>query len=194
MKIIENILAPLTDAALLLESVYQAIADIDSNYPEELAAYRDSVHTLIREISDAEEYLSAMRQELASDVRYALWQGFRWNLDCFRNPINKLLLNADFEELCQESRMHTLPDAQAALQKAQSCVRSIPEDKQEILDPITDHFAYLKTWGYKLMFCEGFHLADRLLPHLVPGYAPDTMLTMRLGQRLWDSLGVTSAS
>lgn len=194
MKIIENILAQLTDIDLLLESMYQAIAAIDSNYAEEMAAYYDGVQALTQEVSDAEEYLSAMQQELASDLRYALWLGFQWNLECFLNPVNKLLLDVDFEELCQESRMHTLQDAQTALQNAKTFIHTIPEDKQELLDSITDHFSYLKTWGYKLMFCEGFHLADRLLPRLVPGYAPDTMLTMRLGQNLWDCLGVTSAS
>ena len=194
MKIIEKILAQLTDADILLESVYQAIADTDPNHSAELAAYDDGVQTLTREVLGAEEYLSAMRQELASDVRYALWQGFRWNLDCFCNPINKLLLNADFEELCQESRMHTLPDARVALQKTRAFIHTIPEDKRELLDPVTDHFAYLKTWGYKLAFCEGFCLANKLLPHLVPAYTADTMLSVRLEQKLWDSLGVAAAA
>lgn len=89
--------------------------------------------------------------------------------------------------------MHTLPDAQAALQKAQTFVHSLPEDKRELLDPVTDHYAYLKTWGYKLAFCEGFDLANNLLPHLIPAYVPDTMLSMRLEQKLWDSLGVAAA-
>lgn len=190
MKIIENILAQLTDADLLLESVYQAIADTDPNHSAELAAYDDGVQALTREVLGAEEYLSTMRQELASDVRYALWLGFRWNQDCFCNPINKLLLNADFEELCQESRMHTLPDARVALRKTRAFIHIIPEDKRELLDPVTDHFAYLKTWGYKLAFFGGFCLANKLLPHLVPAYTPDMMLSMRLEQKLWDSLGI----
>ena len=193
MKIIEKILAQLTDADILLESVYQAIADTDPNHSTELAAYDDGVQALTREVSGAEEYLSAMRQELASDVHYALWQGFRWNLDCFCNPINKLLLNADFEELCQENRIHTLPEAQAAQRKAQAFVHSLPEEKRDLLDPVSDHYAYLKTWGYKLAFCEGFRLADKLLSHLIPAYIPDTMLSMRLEQKLWDSLGVPAA-
>lgn len=192
MKIIENILAQLTDTGLLLESVYQAIADTDPNHSAELAALDDGVQTLTREVLGAEEYLSAMRQELASDVRYALWQGFKWNLDCFQNPVNKLRLNMEFEELCREGRMHTLPEAQVAQRKAQAFVHSVPGEKRDLLDPVSDHYAYLKTWGYKLAFCEGFRLADGLLPHLIPAYTPDTMLSMRLEQKLWDSLGVVA--
>jgi hypothetical protein len=193
MKMTENIQAQLTDTNAILDAVYEIIATLDPNYGEEMGTYHKGLQTLTQAIPSAEEYIQALRQELASDLRYALWSGFQWKLDCFHNPVNKLLLNADFEELCQENRMHTLPDAQAALQNAQTFVHSLPEDKRELLDSISDHFAYLKTWGYKLAFYEGFRLADNLLPHLLPAYVPDTMLSMRLEQKLWDSLGVTAA-
>ena len=194
MKMTDNILTQLTDIDAIVNSTYEMIAAMDSHYEEEMASYHEGLQALTQAISSAEEYILTLRRELASDLRYALWLGFQWNLDCCRNPVNKLLLDADFEELCKESRMHTLPDVQATLQKAQAFVHSLPEDKLELLDPITDHVAYLKTWGYKLAFCEGFRLADNLLPSLIPAYAPDTMLSMRLEQKLWDSLGMFSAA
>ena len=174
--------------------VVEEVTETMQDYEKELEAYRQGVQALTREIPGAEDYLAAAQQELASDLRYALWLGFQWNLECFRNPVNKLLLNEDFQELCQESRMCALPYAQTSRQKRQSFAQSIPEEKRELLDPITDHFAYLKTWGYKLAFCEGFCLADRLLPHLLPGYTPDAMLSMRLAQKLQNNLGVTIAA
>lgn len=194
MKMTENILAQLTNTDAILNTTYETITTLDPNYGEEMTSYHESLQALTQAIPSAEEYIQALRQELASDLRYALWLGFRWNLDCFHNPVSKLMLNAEFEELCQESRMYTLPEAQATLQKAQAFVHSLLEDKRELLDPISDHHAYLKTWGYKLAFCEGFRLADNLLPHLIPAYVPDTMLSMRLEQKLWDSLGVTAAA
>ena len=194
MKMTENILAQLTNTDAILNATYEMIASLDSNYEEEVATYHEGLQALTQTIPGTEEYILALRHELDSNLRYALWLGFQWNLECFHNPVNKLLLDADFEELCQESRMHTLPDAQAALQKAQAFVHSLPENQRELLDPITDHFAYLKTWGYKLAFCEGFRLADNLLPYLVPAYVPDTMLSMRLEQKLWDSLGMLTAA
>ena len=194
MKMTENLLAQLTDTDAILDAVYETLAALDPNYGEEMTIYHEGLQMLAHAIPAVEEYIQALRQELASDLRYALWLGFNWNLECFHNSVNKLLLDTDFEELCQENRMHTLPDAQAALQKVQVFVQTIPEDKRELLDPITDHFAYLKTWGYKLEFCEGFRLADKLLPYLIPAYTTDTMLSMRLEQKLWDSLGVTVAA
>lgn len=193
MKMTDNILAQLTDIDAMLDATYEAIATLDPNHEEEMASYHEALQILTQDVPAAEEYIQALRQEVASDLRFALWSGFQWNLACFHNPVSKLLLDADFEELCQESRMHTLPDAQIALQKVQAFVHSLPEEKRVLLDPISDHFAYLKTWGYKLAFCEGFHLADNLLPHLVPAYVPDTMLSMRLEQKLWDSLGIAAA-
>ena len=47
MKITETILAQLTDIDTLLESVYQAIADVDPNYAEEMAAYEQAVQALV---------------------------------------------------------------------------------------------------------------------------------------------------
>ena len=90
--------------------------------------------------------------------------------------------------------MHTLPEPQTASKKVQAFVHSLTENQRELLDPITDHFAYLKTWGYKLAFCEGFRLADNLLPHLIPAYVPDAMLSMRVENKLRDSLGVTAVA
>lgn len=193
MKMTENLLAQLTDTDAILDATYETIAALDPNYGEEMTSYHEGLKALTQAIPSAEEYILALQQELASDLRYALWCGFQCNLDCFHNPVNKLMLGAEFEELCRENRMHTLPDAQAALQKAQAFVHSLPENQREPLDPISDHHAYLKTWGYKLAFCEGYRMADGLLPHLIPAYTPDTMLSMRLEQKLYDSLGVATA-
>ena len=193
MKMTENLLAQLAETDTILNATYETIAVPDPNYGEEMTSYHEGLQALTQAIPSAGEYILVLRQELTSDLRYALWLGFNWNLECFHNLVNKLLLDTDFEELCQENRMHTLPEAQVALQKAQAFVCSIPEENRELLDPISDHYAYLKTWGYKLAFCEGFRLADNLLPHLIPAYVPDTMLSMHLEQKLWDSLGVAAA-
>lgn len=170
MKITETIFAQLTDTDTLLESIYQAIAEVDPNYAEEMAIYEQSVQTLLQAVPGAENYLQARRQEFASDIRFAMWQGFRWAMDCHRDPIYKLLAQLDFEELCQESKMHTLPTARAAQATARAFTQSLPEDQLHLLDPIIDHFAYLETYGYKLAHNAGCGLADNLLSLVVPGY------------------------
>lgn len=174
MKITDTIFAQLTDTDILLESVYQAIADVDPNYAEEMEAYEKGVQALLQEVPGAESYLQARRQEFASDIRFAMWQGFRWAMDCHRDPIYKLLAQLDFEELCQESKMHTLPDAQTAQAAARAFAKSLPEDQYPLLDPIIDHFAYLETYGYKLAHSAGFQMANNLLSLIVPRHVPDS--------------------
>ena len=183
MKIIENILAQLTDTDTLLESVYQAIADVDPNYAEEIATYEHGVQTLLQEVPGAETYLQARRQEFASDIRFAMWQGFQWAMDCHRDPIYKLLAQLDFEELCQESKMHTLPAAQAAQATARAFTQSLPEDKHPLLDPIIDHFAYVETYGYKLAYSAGVGLAGKLLPIVAPWYVSELELSIKISKR-----------
>lgn len=169
MKINETIFALFTDTDTLLESVYQAIDDVDPNCAEEKATYVQSVQALLQAVPSAEEYLQARRQEFASDIRFAMWQGFMWSLDCHRTPINRILVKVlDFEDLCQESRMHTLPAAQEAQAVARAFAQSLPEDKRPLLDPIIDHFAYLETYGYKLAHATGIEMANNLLLLFAP--------------------------
>ena len=174
MKITETILVQLTDTDILLESVYQAIAEVDPDYADEMATYESSVHALLQEVPGAESYLQARRQEFASDIRFAMWQGFQWAMDCHRDPIYKLLAQLDFEELCQESPMHTLPATQAAQTTARAFTQSLLEDKHPLLDPIIDHFAYLETYGYKLAHSAGFQMANNLLSLIVPRHVTDS--------------------
>lgn len=194
MKMTEKLLAQLTETNDILEAVYEAIATLDPNHREELEIYYQGLQALKQAVPDAQGYILALRKELASDVRYAMWQGFQWNLQCFQNPVNKLLLDADFDELYQESRMSALPESFAARQQMNEFLHSAPEGRGELLKPIIDHFSYLKTWGYKAAFFEGFCLADKLLPHLLPGYIPDTVLSMCCEKKLRDSLGVDAVA
>lgn len=169
MKINETIFALLTDADTILESMYLAIETVDPNYAEEMATYEQSVQTLLQAVPSAEEYLQARRQELASDIRFAMWQGFMQSLNCRRTPINKILIKVlDFEDLCQESQMHDLPAAQEAQVVARAFAQSLPEDKRPLLDPIIDHFAYLETYGYKLAHAAGVEMAHNLFLLFAP--------------------------
>lgn len=169
MKINKTILAQLNNADTLLESVYQAIAEVDPNYAEEKSTYEQGIQALLQAVPIAEEYLQARRQEFASDIRFAMWQGFMWSLDCHRTPINKMLVKVlDFEDLYQESQMHALPAAQEAQAVARAFAQSLSEDKRPLLDPIIDHFAYLETYGYKLAYTAGTEMVSNLLLLLTP--------------------------
>lgn len=183
MKITETILAQLTDTDTILESIYQAISEEDPDYAEEMAAYERGVQALLQAVPDMETYLQARRQELASDIRFALWQGFKWAMDCYRDPVYKLMAQLDFEELCQESKMHTLPAAKAAQATARAFTQSLPEAQLSLLDPIIDHFAYLETYGYKLAHSVGLNTANKLRCVLYGFSAKDTQLVANTSEQ-----------
>ena len=178
MKIIETMLAQLTDTETLLESVYQALSEADPNFTVEITAFESGFQALLREVPGADSYLQVKRQKFASDIRFAIWQGFKWSLDCFQNPLNKLLAQLDFEELCQEPQMHTLPEARSAQAATRAFVQSLSEDKRFLLEPIIDHFAYLETYGYKLAHNAGCCIANKLLSHVTVGHVTEDLATL----------------
>ena len=51
MKITETVFAQLTDTDILLESVYQSIAEGDPNYAAEMATYERGVQALLQEVA-----------------------------------------------------------------------------------------------------------------------------------------------
>lgn len=61
--------------------------------------------------------------------------------------------------------MHALPAAKAAQATARAFTQSLPEDKQPLLAPIIDHFAYLETYGYKIAYSAGVELGDKALEY-----------------------------
>ena len=63
----QNILDQLTDTNAILDAVYETIATLDPNHEEEMASYHETLQILTQDVPAAEEYIQALRQELASD-------------------------------------------------------------------------------------------------------------------------------
>lgn len=185
MKTIKTVMAELTDTKLLMEQLRQTLREIDPAYPEEEEKFLRAAEALKKASPAAEEYLAAREKELACGIIYAGWLGFQLNGDCFASPVNKLLLKGDHEELCRESRMHTLPGVQEAL----AVIRAfhVPEEQQDAVEEIIGYYAYLKTVAYKLAHHFGFCLADEFLRCVIPGYTNDPALTAQYTATLRDA-------
>lgn len=180
MKTVKSVLAKLTEPATLLREVKETLRTVDPEYPEEEKLFLLAATTLEQEIgSGAKEYLAALEQEFASDILFLGWQGFKLNLDCFTNPVNKLLLREDFEDLHLEYRMPTLPMAQEARHTIDAFLKTLLPEKHHLTTPITSYYSYLQTTAYKLAHYCGFRFADQFLPFVVPGYTNDPLLTQQ---------------
>ena len=184
MKTVNSIIHQLTDPATLLHEVQESLRTLDSDYPEEEQQFLRAVAALAQEIGpSAKEYLAALEQEFASDILFACWQGFKLNWDCFTNPVNKLLLKEDFDDLILEYRMPTLPMAQEARRNIDTFVEALPQEMRHMTSGITSYYSYLQTTAYKLAHYFGFCLADQFLPFVIPGYISDPLLA---DQYTWD--------
>ncbi len=94
-----------TQLALQLRSTLE---QADSCYAKEYLPFAQANAKL----SD-DAFVDTLERQFAAKLLYVAWQGVRWNLDCYRNPINKLRLQTDYEELHGEYLFSALPQVQA---------------------------------------------------------------------------------
>ena len=191
MYTVKSVMSQLTDPKVVLQNVSDTLRRIDPNFLQEEQQYLRAVDALKEAVGDsvsptASEYIAAREQEICAELIYVAWLGFQQNLECFQNPINTMFLKMDYEDFHRERRMHTLPEVQKALKTINAfyeVLRTLPEEKRNLTDGITDYMSYLETTGYKLAHYFGFILADQFLYHVVPGYVSDPVTKM---QYRWD--------
>lgn len=191
MYTVKSVMSQLTDPKVVLQNVSDTLRRIDPNFLQEEQQYLRAVDALKEAVGNsvsptASEYIAAREQEICAELIYVAWLGFQQNLECFQNPINTMFLKMDYEDFHRERRMHTLPEVQKALKTINAfyeVLRTLPEEKRNLTDGITDYMSYLETIGYKLAHYFGFILADQFLYHVVPGYVSDPVTKM---QYRWD--------
>lgn len=191
MYTVKSVMSQLTDPKVVLQNVSDTLRRIDPNFLQEEQQYLRAEDALKEAVGDsvsptASEYIAAREQEICAELIYVAWLGFQQNLECFQNPINTMFLKMDYEDFHRERRMHTLPEVQKALKTINAfyeVLRTLPEEKRNLTEGITDYMSYLETTGYKLAHYFGFILADQFLYHVVPGYVSDPVTKM---QYRWD--------
>lgn len=195
MKTVYDVLAQTTDPQRILDDLRKTLRKTDPAFSAEEEKYIQASAALT-EYADSltgpsvHDYLAAEDQKIAAELVYAGWLGFQFNLDCFNNPINALMLRQDFEDLHLERRMHTLPAVQDATLKIDAFYRVLPEDLRELTAGITSYYAYLQTAGYKLAHYFGFIFANQFLYYVLPGYSADDVITLEYRRNLSEFLHV----
>lgn len=196
MFTVKSLMAQLTDPKIVLQNVSDVLRKIDPNFAQEELQYLAAVEALKKGIGEtispsASDYITAREQEICAELIYVGWLGFQQNMDCFQNPVNTMFLKMDFEDFHRERRMHTLPEVQKALETINAfceALRTLPEEKRDLTDGITEFMSYLETTAYKLAHYFGFILADKFLYYVIPGYASDSVTTMLHARDLRDYL------
>ena len=191
MYTVQSAIEQLTAPKAVLQGMSETLRKIDPFFSEEEKKYFQAVATLKAAIGDsispsASEFVAAKERKISAELIYTAWLGIQQNLECFKNPINVLFLKTDYEDFHRERRMHMLPDVREANQTINDfheALRSLPEEKRELANGISEYICYLETTGYKLAHYFGFILADEFFYHVIPGYCKDDVTTM---QYTWD--------
>lgn len=171
-----------TNPKQILGKIKELLHSVNPQFSEEEKKYNKAARKLIKAVSNtipsAEEYLAALEESYGYELLYICWQGFQYNLDCFNSPVNALLLQGDFETLHRERRLHTLPHVQEARMTVNAFYKALKEaGLLELTDEISEFYTAIEGDGYKVAHYIGFLFADRFLPLVIPGYAPDSVIT-----------------
>lgn len=195
MNMIKTVMSHLTDTRTVIPRIKMILQEIDADFPAAENEFQNAVNELRQALgtdnsSSVDELIHAQDQRIVSNLLFLIWNGIHQNLACFCNPVNKLLLKADFEDIHQEYMLCSLPATMNA-QKAIDCTyQSIPSELYHLIEPITSYYAYLETTVYKLGHYFGFLLADELLYWVVPGYCHNSKITCAYGMELSKYLNV----
>lgn len=179
---VESLFTHVTDTKQIAKNIKEMLKTVDPHFTEEEEKFNIAVKKLRKTagnlVPSAEDYLMALEERYAYESLYICWQGFQYNLDCYNSPVNALLLQGDFEILHRERRLHTLNHTEKARLTISAFHAVLREnDLLELTDDISDFYATLESGGYKLAHYFGFLFADRFLPLVIPGYAPDSVIT-----------------
>lgn len=195
MKTVYDVLDQMTDPQRILDDLKEVLREIDPAFPAAEEKYIQASAALTEYAGSltapsVHDCLAAEDQKIAAELVYVGWLGFQFNLDCFNNPINALMLRQDFEDLHRERRIHTLPAVQDATLTIDAFYRVLPEDLRELTAGITSYYAYLQTVGYKLAHYFGFIYANQFLYYVLPGYSADDVITLEYRRNLSEFLHI----
>lgn len=206
MHTITSFAKTITGTDNVLNELKSILRNIDPEYPAEEKRFHAACRILLTEVGNtvspsAANFLQAQDDSLAAGMLYIAGQGFKLNLNIFKNPANVLFLQQfEFEDLNCERMLASIP----AVQKSELIVTEFDnalnntrfvqsECLNKALEDISEMYAYLKTSGYKLAHYFGFVFADQLLPNVIPGYHSDNVNTGNYRRMLQDYLNVDLA-
>lgn len=185
MKTINTVMHQLTNANSIMQDLKDTLRKIDPVFSERETAFAEAAAALEQELGDSvspsvRDYLAAMEENFSFSLIYIGWQGFQLNIDIFRNPVNALRLERNFEELHQERRLGTISvieNARRVIGAFYEAAKKLPDDLRCLTDHISAFYSYLETMGYKLAHYFAFRLGDTFLHYVIPGYTNDDVHT-----------------
>lgn len=169
----------------LLQQLKSTLAQYAADYAEEARQYEQAKDSL-----PDSTYSDVLEAQFAAKLLYIAYQGFRWNLECFQQPVNKLRINTDYEDLHQEQQLSHLPEVIQLEKVLHAAYEDFSPAQREAAAQIGDYYAYLETFGFKIVHYWGFALGNTFYSQVIPGYVPDSSFTTQYAHMIERDLGM----
>ena len=169
----------------LFQQLKSTLAQYAPDYAEEARQYEQAKDSL-----PDSTYPDALETQFAAKLLYITYQGLCWNLDCFQQPVNKLRINTDYEDLHQEQQLSHLPEIIRLEKLIHTAYEDFSPAQQEAAAQIGDYYAYLETVGFKIVHYWGFLWGNAFYSQVIPGYAPDSSFTSQYAHMIERDLGM----
>ena len=167
-------------AETLVEKLVAASEDFAEDHQQFEAAIDYFRDTLSGDVSiSVDDLIDAIDEQITLLLLFSGYLGFQANVDHFINPVARTFIEADPEVYLRERVAKAMPvyaDAQAVID--QFYAQLLPEQKEQH-ECVRAYIAHLDTVVPKIAHYEGFLLGNELLRYVMPGYQPDTQLSVR---------------
>jgi hypothetical protein len=173
-----------------LEENVESFAEVHECYISAAAQLREELGADASPSVD--DLLDAIDAQAASNLFFSGILGIQSNLNHFRDPMERTVLDVDFPVFLREETAVRLPQYEKAQATIDAFFALLTPQQQEFFEDITAYTSYLETTGPKLAHYYGFILGNKILPNLVLGYFADEVLTMQYGIMLRKYLGIAN--
>lgn len=168
------------------------------DYEEVKANYEDALEKLKKELGEekheiAENLISAYKAQVASDMIFSYFNGYKHNLSHFKNPVERTFLEVDATYYTNENIMLQMPKRS----EAQSIISSIHKQLEHLdydtyFMPFDDFYNCYLVIAPKYAHYIGYLDANELLPLMEVGYCEDRILTTLYHRHIKELIGINA--
>lgn len=174
-----------------VDTLISSLCHQTPDFSEILQRFIESMERLKDSGVEVDKYVTAVMMKCASNMFFAGILGIKMNYEHFRNPMtpNCTWPQIDFDDFLRVDLAYYLPMHDSATLCIEDLDKSISENINYNKAAIIEFESALEVYGLKLAHYFGYLAGNDFLPHCIPGYRPDDVLTLQYTHMLEDYFG-----
>lgn len=189
--IVEDILERLSGRETM-ELLVDMLEEKSADFAEDRMRCADAVKNLqeVTLLPSVNDLMEAICEQTSAAFLFALCLGLKDNLRHFIDPVARTFLEADCETYLREGMIRQLPEYLETQRIRQRFAGALSVKQQPMYEDIAAFAVHLEGVIPSLAHYYGYLLGNELFSRIVPGYYPDTHLTMQYHRKIEDDLGM----